>query len=173
MSNGTTGKPQAETSGQPATVPLWEPNVDEGFLQTWQLHPHQVEAVHSLQAGARAGHRDFQVGVPTGGGRTATAAAICRLYLDTRNAGQILFLAGPEEVRAQLQQALEKEFSEEYRVSDPATDPTAQILVTATGQPGKPLDQTPEKRAELKLRILVEDGPAQATPESQHQISML
>ena len=99
MRNKTTENPRAGTPNRPTIIPLWEPIVDEEFMRTWKLRPYQVDAVRSLQTGAQPGNRNSLMGMPVGGGRTATAA-ICRLYPDTGNASQILFLAGGDQPTA-------------------------------------------------------------------------
>jgi type I restriction enzyme R subunit len=69
------------------------------------LRPYQLKAIHSLQAGMKAGKDRFLFEMATGTGKTLTAAAIIKLFLRTNNASRVLFLVDRLELEDQAKKA--------------------------------------------------------------------
>lgn len=69
------------------------------------LRPYQVHAIEETRRAFRAGKRAIVIVIPTGGGKTRTAAEIIRSHI--AKGGRALFLAHRTELVAQAHEALE------------------------------------------------------------------
>lgn len=71
------------------------------------MRDYQVKAVHAIQAAVSEGKDRFLIEMATGTGKTLTAAAIIRLFMNTGNARRVLFLVDRLELEDQAQKALD------------------------------------------------------------------
>ena len=67
------------------------------------LRPYQTDAIHALQRAARDGADRFLFEMATGTGKTLTAAAAIKLFLNTSAARRALFLVDRLELEAQAE----------------------------------------------------------------------
>jgi type I restriction enzyme R subunit len=65
------------------------------------LRPYQERAIHALQAAVKAGKKRFLFEMATGTGKTLTAAALIKLFLQSQNAQRVLFLVDRIELEDQ------------------------------------------------------------------------
>ena len=88
----------------------WRNNAERpGYIQANKLRflrPHQLNAVHRLQAVVDAGKDRFLFEMATGTGKTLTSAAVIKLFLRSGNARRVLFLVDRLELEDQARKAL-------------------------------------------------------------------
>lgn len=69
------------------------------------LRPYQLRAVHALQRAVKEGKDRFLFEMATGTGKTLTAAAVVKLFLQSGNARRVLFLVDRLELEDQAKKA--------------------------------------------------------------------
>ncbi len=80
------------------------------------LRPYQVQAVHRLQAVVRDEQKTrFLFEMATGTGKTLTAAAVIKLFLQTGNARRVLFLVDRLELEEQARKDFERYLKLDYQ----------------------------------------------------------
>lgn len=79
------------------------------------LRPYQERAIHALQAAVKAGKKRFLFEMATGTGKTLTAAALIKLFLQSQNAQRVLFLVDRIELEDQAQKALASVLANDYQ----------------------------------------------------------
>jgi type I restriction enzyme R subunit len=79
------------------------------------LRPYQLQAIHALQQAVAAGQDRFLFEMATGTGKTLIAAAICKLFLKTANAGRVLFLVDRLELEDQAHKALVRNLAKDHK----------------------------------------------------------
>lgn len=109
---------QHRTSYKPNVQDLIEEAVDTHYLSDkFELRDYQLAAIHAIQNAARAGKTRFLFEMATGTGKTSTAAAVCKLFLQTGNAKRILFLVDRIELEDQAVKAFKGIYGEDYFVN--------------------------------------------------------
>ncbi len=78
------------------------------------MRPYQLDAVKSIQAATQKGKNRYLLEMATGTGKTLTAAAIIKLFLQTGNAKRVLFLVDRLELEDQTDIAFKKYFGSDY-----------------------------------------------------------
>ena len=87
---------------EPNPLDLGSHPVDSRYLPGDRaLRDYQVAAIRAIQKSVQAGQDRFLLEMATGTGKTTTAAAICKLFLETGNAKRILFLVDRIELETQ------------------------------------------------------------------------
>ena len=81
------------------------------------MRDYQVGAVHAIQAAVSEGKDRFLIEMATGTGKTLTAAAIIRLFMNTGNARRVLFLVDRLELEDQALKALVDYLGNDRRVA--------------------------------------------------------
>ena len=77
------------------------------------MRDYQVDAVHAIQRSVADGNSRFLIEMATGTGKTLTAAAIIRLFMNTGNARKVLFLVDRLELEDQAWRALNEYLAKE------------------------------------------------------------
>ena len=101
---------------------VWWRNEDErdAYITAHKLpfmRDYQVGAVHAIQAAVSEGKDRFLIEMATGTGKTLTAAAIIRLFMNTGNARRVLFLVDRLELEDQALKALADYLGNDRRVA--------------------------------------------------------
>lgn len=89
-----------------------------GFIQANKLRflrSYQLKAVHALQRAVRDGKDRFLFEMATGTGKTLTAAAVVKLFLQSGNARRVLFLVDRLELEDQAKRALKELLSADFQ----------------------------------------------------------
>lgn len=98
------------------------------------MRDYQVDAVHAIQRSVADGNTRFLIEMATGTGKTLTAAAIIRLFMDTRNARKVLFLVDRLELENQAERALNEYLGKERSIGvykrRRDTWPIADVVIT-------------------------------------------
>ena len=81
------------------------------------MRDYQVSAVHAIQAKVADGEDRFLIEMATGTGKTLTAAAIIRLFMNTGNSRRVLFLVDRLELEDQALKALHDYLGRDRRVA--------------------------------------------------------
>ncbi|PIU67571.1 MAG: restriction endonuclease subunit R [Armatimonadetes bacterium CG07_land_8_20_14_0_80_59_28] len=79
-----------------------------GYIQANKLRflrPYQLKAIHALQQSVKDGKDRFLFEMATGTGKTLTAAAVVKLFLQSGNASRVLFLVDRLELEDQARKA--------------------------------------------------------------------
>ena len=80
------------------------------------MRDYQVDAVHAIQRAVADGKSRFLIEMATGTGKTLTAAAIIRLFMNTGNARKVLFLVDRLELEDQAENALDDYLGKERSI---------------------------------------------------------
>lgn len=92
--------------------------VDESYVAPMRtLRYYQLEAIHALQKSAQQWNSRFLFEMATGTGKTTTAWAICKLFLQSGNAKRILFLVDRIELENQAVDDFTGLFQDQYFVN--------------------------------------------------------
>ena len=98
------------------------------------MRDYQVAAVHAIQQAVDKGDSRFLIEMATGTGKTLAAAAIIRLFLNTRNARRVLFLVDRIELENQADKALKAYLGNDRTISiykrNPANWHHADVVIT-------------------------------------------
>ena len=102
-----------------ATEAAWKNEAERpGFISANGLRflrPYQKKAIAALQAAVKKGQDRFLFEMATGTGKTLTAAAVIKLFLQTRNAQRVLFLVDRLELEHQAKKAFTKVLANDYQ----------------------------------------------------------
>jgi type I restriction enzyme, R subunit len=93
--------------------PLWQgsPEKSRELIEKRNLcflRNYQVKAVESIQEAMKQGNRRFLFEMATGTGKTATSAAVIRMFIKSRNARRVLFLVDRLELEDQAAKAFRR-----------------------------------------------------------------
>lgn len=92
--------------------------VDKDFVAPMRnLRYYQLEAIHALQKSAAEWNSRFLYEMATGTGKTTTAWAVCKLFLQSGNAKRILFLVDRIELENQAVDDFNGLFQNQYFVN--------------------------------------------------------
>ncbi len=97
---------------------LWTTSAEAVFPKGREPRQYQLEAIRAIQRDARGGRTEFLLEMATGTGKTTVAAAMCKLYITTRNARHILFLVDRIELRGQAVQDISEALDYQYEVAE-------------------------------------------------------
>lgn len=81
------------------------------------MRDYQVDAVHAIQQSVADGNSRFLIEMATGTGKTLTAAAIIRLFMNTGNARRVLFLVDRLELENQAEKALNEYLGKDRQIA--------------------------------------------------------
>ena len=97
---------------------IWTTSAETVFPQGREPRQYQLEAIRAIQEAAQTGQTEFLLEMATGTGKTTVAAAICKLYITTRNASHILFLVDRIELRGQAVQDISEALNYQYTIAE-------------------------------------------------------